>query len=176
VISPSILVAMGVCGSGKTTIGQGVAAALGWPFQDADALHPRANIDKMAAGHPLDDADRAPWLAALRGWIVQLLAQGGHGVLAASLLKRRYRDQVIGGDARVALVYLHGDAALLRARMGARRGHFMSSAMLDSQLAALEPPGAGERCIAVDVGGDVACVVRGVLGALDLPAVDGGGR
>lgn len=166
---PLVLVVMGVSGAGKTTIGRRVAAVLGWPFQDADGLHPQANIDKMAGGHPLDDADRAPWLAALRHWVAARLAAGEHGVLAASLLKRRYREQVIGGDARVGLVYLHADPDLLRARMAARQGHFMAAGMLESQLAALEPPGVAEGAIAVDVGGKEAQTVQAVLRAYGSP-------
>jgi gluconokinase len=160
---PDVLVVMGVSGAGKTTIGECVAAALGWPFQDADDLHPRANIVKMAAGHPLDDTDRAPWLWALRDWVRGRLAAGGQGVLAASLLKRRYRHLVIGGDRRVALVYLHGAPALLRARMRVRWGHFMKPGMLDSQLRALEVPTPAEHCIAVDVRGAASETVRAVL-------------
>jgi gluconokinase len=146
-----VLVVMGVSGSGKTTIGERLAASLGWAFQDADDLHPAANIRKMAAGRPLDDADRAPWLAALHDWVGRRLAAGDQAILAASLLKRAYRDQVIGGDPAVRLLYLYGTPNLLRARMQVRTGHFMAPSMLDSQLATLEPPVDSERPICVSV-------------------------
>jgi carbohydrate kinase (thermoresistant glucokinase family) len=168
-VSPTVIVVMGVSGAGKTTIGEALAVRLHCPFEDADALHPRANILKMAAGHPLDDADRAPWLAALRDWIASRLNTGQPAVLAASLLKRAYRDEVLAGDPRVALVYLRGDADLLRDRMKHRHGHFMPPHMLDSQLETLEPPDAGEGVIEVDVGGSVEETVEQVIKARPWP-------
>jgi gluconokinase len=153
VLAGRVLVVMGVSGSGKTTIGQRLAASLGWAFQDADDLHPAANIHKMVAGHPLDDADRAPWLAALHDWVRRRLAAGDHAILAASLLKRVYRDQVIGGDPAVRLLYLYGAPDLLRARMEARDGHFMAPSMLNGQLTTLEPPVDAERPLRVCVTG-----------------------
>jgi carbohydrate kinase (thermoresistant glucokinase family) len=107
----------------------------------------------MVAGHPLDDADRAPWLAALHDWVRRRLAAGDHAILAASLLKRVYRDQVIGGDPAVRLLYLYGAPDLLRARMEARDGHFMAPSMLNGQLTTLEPPVDAERPLRVCVTG-----------------------
>ena len=135
-----VILIMGVAGSGKTTIGQKLAAALGWQFADADNFHSPANIAKMSAGQPLDDADRAPWLAALRAFIDERLARGENAVLACSALKASYRDVLIADPARVRLVHLQGSPDLLQRRLRGRHGHYMAPAMLDSQLATLEPP------------------------------------
>lgn len=131
---------MGVAGSGKTTIGHQLATALGWEFRDADEFHPPANIAKMSAGQPLDDRDRTPWLAAIRAHIDQKLAHGENAVVTCSALKESYRQALVADPARVKLVHLAGDAALLNARLNLRPGHFMKPAMLQSQLATLEPP------------------------------------
>lgn len=135
-----VIVVMGVSGSGKTTVGRLLAQELAWPFADADEFHPPANIAKMTAGHPLTDVDRAPWLAAIRAHIDAWLAQGKCGVVTCSALKESYRQQLAGGREAVKLVYLHGSRTLLLQRMEHRTDHFMKAAMLDSQLAALEPP------------------------------------
>jgi gluconokinase len=138
------VVVMGVSGSGKTTVGEALAAALGVPFVDGDALHPAANVAKMAAGIPLDDADRAPWLDA----IAAVLATGPV-VVACSALKRAYRDRLRAGSPELELVFLEVDPATLLDRMTHRR-HFMPPSLLDSQLAALEPPALDEHAITVD--------------------------
>ena len=161
-----VVAVMGVSGAGKTTVGHALAARLGWAFQDADALHPPANVAKMAAGHALTDADRVPWLAALRDWVAARLDTCGPGVLACSLLKRAYRRQVLGDEPRVALVFLTAAPAVLRARMAHRVGHFMPESLLDSQLQALEPPAADEHPVVVDVGGNVEQTVDAALSAL----------
>lgn len=135
-----VILIMGVAGSGKTTIGRLLASELGWTFLDADDVHPPANIAKMKAGQPLTDVDRAPWLAALRAKIDQYLAHRENAVVTCSALKERYRKVIIADPQRVKLVHLHGSPELLRSRLRERVGHFMSPAMLDSQLAALEPP------------------------------------
>ena len=135
-----VVLVMGVAGSGKTTVGRRLADALGWEFYDADDFHPRANVEKMARGVPLDDEDRGPWLEALREVVRAALERGGGAVLACSALKECYRERLLV-DERVKLVYLKGDRGLLRRRLSARRGHFMRPEMLDSQLAALEEPG-----------------------------------
>ena len=135
-----IILVMGVAGSGKTTIGRALAAALGWSFRDADEFHPPANVAKMSAGLPLDDADRAPWLAAIRAHLDEQLARGENAVVTCSALKASYRAALVADPARVKLVHLAGDPKLLSARLAARADHFMPPAMLASQLAALEPP------------------------------------
>lgn len=135
-----VILLMGVAGSGKTTIGQALAQDLGWSFADADRFHPAANVAKMTAGQPLDDQDRAPWLAAIRKHIDEKLAAGRDVVVTCSALKQKYRDALIGDPQRVKLVYLKGTREVLWARISGRQGHFMKPAMLDSQLAALEEP------------------------------------
>jgi gluconokinase len=135
-----VVLLTGVAGSGKTTIGRLLAAELGWSFADADEFHPAANVAKMSAGIPLDDADRAPWLAAIRARIDGWLAAGQNGVVTCSALKEKHRDVLLGDPARIKLVYLRGTRELLWSRISSRTGHFMKPAMLDSQLATLEEP------------------------------------
>jgi len=130
------IVVMGVSGSGKTAVGIELAALLGVPFADADSLHPAANLAKMAAGHPLDDRDRAPWLRLVGD---RLAAAEGGMVMACSALKRSYRDALLAAAPAARFLFLSADPALLVERIGHRRGHFMPAALLDSQLATLEP-------------------------------------
>ncbi|WP_410636539.1 gluconokinase [Amycolatopsis sp. cmx-4-83] len=132
----TVIVVMGVSGSGKTTIGTALARALDVEYAEADTFHPKANIDKMTAGHPLTDEDRAPWLEAIAGWIREHQAAGG--VVTSSALKRRYRD-VLRTGGNVWFAHLHGDREVLAERMQSRSGHFMPVSLLDSQLADLEP-------------------------------------
>jgi gluconokinase len=139
------VVVMGVSGSGKTTVGERLAAVLDLPFADADDLHPQANVDKMARGIPLTDADREPWLDA----VGEALA-AARVVMACSALRRAYRDRLRAADPGLRLVYLHGRRELLAERMG-RRDHFMPVALLDSQLATLEEPGPDEAALSYDV-------------------------
>lgn len=143
-----VIIVMGVAGSGKTTVGEKLAATLGWSFRDADDFHPPENVAKMSAGIPLNDHDRAPWLAAIRAHIDACLARGEGSVVTCSALKAAYRRVLVADPARVKLVHLTGDFALLAARIGSRQGHFMKPAMLHSQLAALEPP---PDALAVDI-------------------------
>jgi len=138
---------MGVSGSGKSTIGEGLAAALELPFVEGDELHPEANRRKMAAGIPLDDADRGPWLDAVAG-----VLEGDPVVVACSALKRRYRDRLRRAAPDLVLIYLHGTAEVLSARIEGRKGHFMPASLLQSQLDALEEPGPGEEVLQFDVG------------------------
>lgn len=146
------LVVMGVSGSGKTTLAAMLAGKLGWPYRDADDMHPLANVEKMRAGRPLDDADRAPWLAAIAAWIDAERAAGGHAIIACSALKRAYRDILVGGTPEdVRIVYLEGSRDLIAARMAKRRHHYMPTSLLDSQFATLEPPMPDERPIVIEV-------------------------
>jgi gluconokinase len=169
-IMPRVVVAMGVSGSGKTTVGAELAKALGWRFQEGDALHPAANVEKMRDAIPLTDEDRWPWLDAIAAVIDGWRATGEHGVLACSALKRSYRDVIIGGRGDVALVYLQGSKQLIAARMAARHGHFMPVALLDSQFATLEEPGADERPIVVSIDQPAADIVHQVVAWLTLSA------
>lgn len=138
--APFVVLVMGVAGTGKSTIGEALAHTFGWDFRDADSFHPAANIAKMAAGHPLDDNDRAPWLAAIRDHINATIARGENAVVTCSALKERYRQALGGTSPGLKWIYLHGTPELIHSRLAGRKGHFMKPAMLDSQLAALEPP------------------------------------
>jgi gluconokinase len=148
----TVLIVMGVSGSGKTTIAVPLAKTLGWRFQEGDDLHPPANVAKMHSGTPLTDEDRWPWLRAIAALIDEWRAAGVSGVITCSALKHVYRDILIGDRADVRLVYLQGDQELISARLQARHGHFMPATLLDSQFATLEEPGADEHPITVHIG------------------------
>jgi gluconokinase len=150
---------MGVSGSGKTTVGRMLASELGWEFADGDDYHPAANVEKMRNGIPLADADRAPWLETLRALIAGWIAAGKNAVLACSALKRVYRKSLRVAP-EVQVVYLKGTPELLRQRLRARVGHFMTERMLASQLAALEEP---EDAVVVDVDRSPGEIVAEIL-------------
>ena len=147
---------MGVSGSGKSTVGFALAQRLRVPFVDADTLHTPANIAKMAAGEPLDDADRYPWLQKVGEWLAD---HRGGGVVSCSALKRKYRDQLREHCPRVEFLHLTGTPELINQRMSARTGHFMPPALLRSQFEALEPLGVDEAGVTVDVGQDVDAII-----------------
>jgi gluconokinase len=149
----TIAVVMGVSGSGKTTIAERLATAEGWTLLEGDAFHPPENVAKMAAGTPLTDEDRWPWLHAIATAIDAYRARGESAVVACSALRRVYRDILIGNRGDVRLVYLKGSQALIAERMRARKGHFMPPALLDSQFRTLEEPGPEEHPITVEIGG-----------------------
>lgn len=155
---------MGVSGSGKTTVGAELAAALGRPFVDADDLHPVANKNKMHAGIPLTDEDRLPWLNAVGA----ALAAENSPVVACSALKRAYRDILRSAEPATSFVELDGSAELLKERMGARKGHFMPPSLLDSQLATLEPLQEDESGVRIDVSADPATLIDTIFEALHL--------
>lgn len=163
-----VVVLMGVSGSGKTTIGALLAAMEGWNFQEGDDLHPRANVEKMSRGVPLDDADRMPWLHAVAAVIDRWRARGKAGVVTCSALKRSYRDIIIGERPGVLLVYLKGSRALIGRRMAARHEHFMPTALLDSQFATLEEPGADERPLVVGVDSSPKTIAGRIVRALGV--------
>ena len=165
---PVVLVLMGVSGCGKTTIAQVLAAQLHWAFEEGDALHPQANVDKMAAGHALDDADRAPWLAKVADWVDARLDAGDCGVITCSALKRSYRAQIARRGAGVEFVYLHGSRELIASRLVTRHGHFMPSSLLDSQFATLEEPAADEPAIRVEIGAAPEAIADDIAAALGL--------
>ncbi|HEY1110755.1 MAG TPA: gluconokinase, GntK/IdnK-type [Opitutaceae bacterium] len=137
---PLVVLLMGVAGSGKTTVGLQLAQELGWSFRDADDFHPPENVARMSAGIPLADADRAPWLAAIRKYIMDALARGESAVVTCSALKEVYRNAAIPDRAKVKLVHLSGDFDVILRRMQARTDHFMKPQMLESQFATLEAP------------------------------------
>ncbi|WP_199226871.1 gluconokinase [Opitutus sp. ER46] len=162
---PGVILVMGVAGSGKSTIGRRLAADLGWSFLDADDLHPPANRTKMQAGQPLTDADRLPWLQALRQHIDAALATNTPVVLACSALRESYRQLLRTDDSRVRLVHLTGAPALLQSRLAGRTGHFFPGHLLDTQLATLEPP---HGALTIDVTPPPAAIVASVRHALSL--------
>lgn len=159
-----VIIVMGVAAAGKTTVGRLLAEQLGWAFFDADDFHPKGNIDKMRAGQPLTDVDRAPWLAALRVLIADCLRRDRPAVLACSALKAAYRARLRVDPRRVFFVFLTADVELLKARLATRRGHFLPATLLDSQLADLEAPHDGIRVDAALPPPDVVRQVRKRLG------------
>jgi gluconokinase len=166
-VDPLFLIIMGVSGSGKTTVGRLLAARLHCPFYDADHFHPPENIAKMAAGRPLTDADRSPWLARLQELIAHHLAQGQTAVLACSALKKSYRDHLRPENGRaggtvtgtVLFIYLHGSFELIWERMQSRPGHYMKAEMLQSPFDALEPPSQDEALL-IDISNPVEEIVE----------------
>ena len=163
-MSGGAVVVMGPSGCGKSTLGQALAEALGWRFVEGDALHPPPNIAKMAAGVPLDDDDRRPFLENVAN---ALAAEREHGVVATcSALKRSYRDLLRARAGDVAFVLPLLDRERLVARLALRAGHFMPAALVESQIAALELPDADERATLVDGGAPLATQVAAALAAL----------
>lgn len=163
VTTPRRWVLMGVSGSGKTRIGRLLAERLGLPFVEGDDEHSLASRKKMAAGIPLQDADRWPWLLRLQAHLRQVRGEGRGLVLSCSALKRRYRDILRAGDPEVIFVHLYGSSQLLARRLQQRQGHFMPPALLASQLADLEPLEGDEGGVAVDVGRGPEEIVEGLI-------------
>ncbi|MGA4959712.1 gluconokinase [Streptomyces lavendulocolor] len=161
---PPVVVVMGVAGTGKTTIGPLVAERLGVPYAEGDDFHPEANIAKMSAGVPLDDDDRWPWLDAIGRWAHGRAGLGG--VVSSSALKRAYRDRLRTAAPGAVFLHLTGDRTLIEERMAARRGHFMPTALLDSQFAALQPLGDDEAGVTVDVSGGPEDIADRAVAAL----------
>jgi gluconokinase len=145
------IVVMGVSGAGKTTTGQMLAAHLGWPFVEGDAFHPASNVQKMAEGTPLTDADRDPWLHALADEIAKAEARGESSVLGCSSLKRAYRDILRSGAPHVRFLHVHGTREMLEDRLSHREGHFFPAKLLESQLATLEPLAGDEDGVVIDM-------------------------
>ncbi len=143
-----VVIVMGVTGAGKTTIGRALAAALGWEFHDGDELHSEASKLKMHRGIALDDADRAPWLSAIRKLILAMLSENRGGVVACSALKQSYRDEIVVDPNAVKIVYLKGSKEVIGERLRNRGGHFMNPDLLQSQFDTLEEP---DDAIVVDV-------------------------
>ncbi len=162
----TMVIVMGVAGSGKTTIASGLARALNWWLLEGDSFHPLANVAKMSAAEPLTDEDRWPWLHAIAARMDSLQAGGQSAVVACSALKRAYRDVLLGQRADAILVYPRGPKALIAQRMAGRRGHFMPPALLDSQFATLEEPGPDENPIVLDVSGPSDTGIRNALHAV----------
>ncbi|MDX3850539.1 gluconokinase [Streptomyces sp. AK02-01A] len=162
--TPHVVVVMGVAGTGKTTVGPLLAAAMGVPYAEGDDFHPPENIAKMSAGTPLGDEDRWPWLDAIGTWAHGRAGLGG--VVSSSALKRVYRDRLRAAAPDAVFLHLTGDRALIERRMSERKGHFMPTTLLDSQYAALENLGADEAGVAVDVSGTPEEITERAVAAL----------
>jgi len=165
---PTVLVVMGVAGSGKTTVAEILVSRLGWHFEEGDALHPQSNIEKMRAGHPLTDADRAEWLKRVADWVDERLENGQNGVITCSALKRSYRDLINRRGSGVVFVFLSGPKSTIARRLASRQGHFMPPSLLDSQLADLEEPGPDEPAIRVDIIGSPDAIAQRIVAELGL--------
>jgi gluconokinase len=163
---PSVVIVMGVSGSGKSTIGSLLAGRLQWEFEDGDWFHPAANVEKMHKGVALTDEDRGPWLDSIAAWIDRARGEGRHGVIACSVLKRRYRDVLIGDRADLRLVYLRGSEALIARRIATRHEHFMPPSLLHSQFVALEEPGPDEHPITISIEPRPSEIVAQILSVL----------
>lgn len=167
-MTTTCLVVMGVSGAGKSTVAGLLAERLGWRLAEADEFHPEANIAKMSAGTPLTDADRRPWLRAIRDWIGERDTAGEHTVVTCSALKRSYRDVLREAPAHVRFVFLRGTADVVGGRLAGRSGHFMPPALLASQLGDLQPLADDEDGITVDVTATPEHIVDAAIAALGL--------
>ena len=163
----SVIVVMGVSGSGKSTIASMLAHRLHWIYEVGDWFHPESNIEKMHHGEPLTDEDRWPWLRAIAAWIDKTRQAGSHGIVACSALKRAYRDILVGPRRDVRIVFLKGDREVI-ARRVATRSHFMPASLLDSQFATLEEPTPDERAIVVSINPHPREIVDTVVEKLGL--------
>jgi gluconokinase len=163
--APARWVVMGVCGCGKSEIGKRLAASLQVPFLEGDAFHSASNVDKMAAGTPLDDIDRADWLLRLQAEIATARARGDGLVLSCSALKRRYRDLLRAADPELRFAHLAGERSLIAARMQSRTEHYMPTSLLDSQLRDLEPLGADEAGVRLDISRAPTTLIDDILHA-----------
>jgi gluconokinase len=161
-----VLVIMGVSGSGKSTVAALLAARLGWDLQEGDDLHSSANVSKMAAGIPLTDEDRMPWLDTVASWISAHTSAGLPGLVTCSALKRIYRDRLRGDH--VQFVYLRGSRTLIGDRLATRTDHYMPPSLLDSQMSTLEPPDPDEHSLVVEVGRPAADMADEIIEALHL--------
>jgi gluconokinase len=166
--TPCALIVMGVSGSGKSTIAGKLAERLRWTCEDGDRFHPKSNVEKMSAGHPLNDEDRRPWLQAIADEIDRVCRDGERAVFACSALKRSYRDILVHGRGDVRIIYLEGSRDLIARRLALRKGHFMPPALLESQFNTLEPPGAGEDPIVADIDPPVEAIVDHIVAQLKL--------
>lgn len=169
-----IVIAMGVCGSGKTSVGEIVAARMGWIFIEGDDLHPAANREKMASGVPLGDEDRWPWLDRIADRMRAIDRAGGSAVVACSALRRVYRDRLRRSGAEMCFLHLTGDRSLIRRRMESRSGHYMPPGLLDSQLATLEPARPDETVHEIDIAGTLDEIAEAAIRSLPDGSVHAG--
>jgi gluconokinase len=159
-MAAQIILLMGVSGSGKSAVGRALSIALGWPFYDGDDFHPPQNVQKMAQGVPLADADRLPWLQTLHDLMANCLAQGEYAIVACSALKQSYREILLAGNEGTQLVYLRGDYDLILSRMQARGNHFFKPELLASQFAVLEEP---TNCLTVDIARPIDEIISAIV-------------
>lgn len=168
-----VLVLTGVSGSGKTAVATILNRRLGWLFVDGDELHPRANLEKMKAGRPLSDDDRAPWLGAICSWVGARLDAGENGLITCSALKRKYRDLINARGDGVVFIFLAGSKETIAPRLAARRGHFMPAALLESQFDDLEPPAPDEPALTFDIHAAPETITQRIVDRLELKKLDG---
>jgi gluconokinase len=166
------VVVMGVSGVGKSTVAKGISTILGGTFAEGDAFHPEANVEKMAAGQPLTDDDRWPWLRSIGDWMSVEIAAGRSAVVACSALRRVYRDLLREGRPEVVFCHLTADPDLIGERVSHRTDHYMPASLLPSQLATLEPLEPDEPGVAVSVDGEAADVIARAVAALNLRDLD----
>lgn len=168
------IVVMGVCGSGKTSVGLAIASHFNCRFIDGDDLHPRANVEKMGSGHPLNDEDRAPWLTRINDVAFSLKNRSASGIIVCSALKKIYRDQIRDGNDNVAFIHLYGSYELILERMRARSGHYMKEGMVRSQFDTLEFPGEDEPdVINIDVTPPLDEVIAASIRAAEELGING---
>ena len=165
----TVVVVIGVSGSGKSTIATALAQRLGWALCEGDDLHSPAAVEKMSVGVPLSDDDRWPWLQRVADWIDDRLRSGEPGVVACSALRRSYRDVLRRGEpGDVVFVYLDGSPQRIRERLTGRKDHFMPMSLLDDQFARLEPPGPDESAVDVGIDGTPDELVDEIRTRLDI--------
>jgi gluconokinase len=165
------LIVMGVSGSGKTTIGEALAARIGWRYEDADMFHPASNVAKMSAGKPLTDEDRWPWLRAIADEIDRVIGAGERIVIGCSALRRVYRDLLVHGRSDIRIVYLQGTQDLIAGRLAERKDHFMPPGLLTSQFGTLEPPTPDEHALTVSIDAPAGTIVDDILRQLKLSKI-----
>jgi gluconokinase len=168
VVPPVRVVMMGVSGCGKSTVGEALAAQLGWRFVEGDSLHPPENVAKMASGQPLGDQDRAGWLEALSAQLAKARLAGQGLVISCSALKRSYRDRLRAGDPQALFVHLAGSRERIAQRLAARTHLYMPASLLESQLADLQPPGGDEQALSLDIAQTPAQLMAAVVQHLQI--------
>jgi gluconokinase len=169
-----IIVVAGVSGSGKSTVAAMLADRLHYEYADADAFHPAANVAKMSAGIPLDDADRRPWLNAIEHWMDERISAGRSAIVTCSALHRAYRAALLDGRPAARLVFLEVSRPVAAARLATRRGHFFPPGLLDSQFSDLEPPGPDEHVLVVNADRPAGLLISDILDSLQIPGEDTG--
>jgi gluconokinase len=163
-----VIVVMGVSGSGKTTVAKGIASAMGWAFAEGDEFHSPANVAKMAAGQPLTDEDRWPWLRSIGSWMDGHIKDSTSAVVTCSALRRVYRDLLREGRPQVRFCHVSADPTLIGDRLSVRQGHYMPASLLPSQLATLEPLQQDEPGVVIPATGSTDDVQRRAMAALGL--------